>query len=275
MLEFKATNNKAEYEALLAGFAIAKELGVSKVDVYTNSLLVINQVTGEYLAKWDKLKLYLQWVWEWRDRFQYFSICQIPWEEIWWVNKLAQVASEMEESSPMERDNTRTENPIHRMQGVDDRGDCLGVGTWRREVSHHRRTSWGKYSSKEAEVKGTQIHHNGWNIIQKGFSSPLYVLHMQRRWAIHDGRGIQRNLRESFKRQRIVAEADKGRCYWPSALKDAEELFRKCTKCQMHATVPRCPLKELIALCIIRYGNCGTHAIGKMSQVHGLHHRLL
>ena len=37
--DFKATNNEAEYEALLAGLALAKDL---KVEAYNNSLLIVS-----------------------------------------------------------------------------------------------------------------------------------------------------------------------------------------------------------------------------------------
>ena len=43
-LGFKAFNNEAEYEALIAGLKTALDLGARNVEVYSNSRLVINQV---------------------------------------------------------------------------------------------------------------------------------------------------------------------------------------------------------------------------------------
>jgi ribonuclease HI len=34
---FKATNNEAEYEAVIAGLTIARELGAKNVEVHTDS----------------------------------------------------------------------------------------------------------------------------------------------------------------------------------------------------------------------------------------------
>ena len=45
---FKANNNQAKYEALIAGMLLAKELGAQSLVVKSNSLLVTGQVTGEY-----------------------------------------------------------------------------------------------------------------------------------------------------------------------------------------------------------------------------------
>jgi ribonuclease HI len=46
-----ATNNVAEYRALLAGLAKALELGVDEVDVVSDSELLVKQMNGEYRVK--------------------------------------------------------------------------------------------------------------------------------------------------------------------------------------------------------------------------------
>ncbi|KAM2478825.1 hypothetical protein PS1_002626 [Malus domestica] len=43
--KFKASNNEAEYEALLAGLRLAKHLGVKRIDIFSDSQLVVNQIT--------------------------------------------------------------------------------------------------------------------------------------------------------------------------------------------------------------------------------------
>jgi len=48
---FKASNNQAEYEALVARMLLAKELGAQSLLVKSNSLLVTRQVTCEYHVK--------------------------------------------------------------------------------------------------------------------------------------------------------------------------------------------------------------------------------
>ena len=46
-----ATNNVAEYRALTAGLAKALELGVSEVEVVSDSELLVKQMRGEYKVK--------------------------------------------------------------------------------------------------------------------------------------------------------------------------------------------------------------------------------
>ena len=46
-----ATNNVAEYRALIAGLARAVELAVNELDVVSDSELLVKQMTGEYRVK--------------------------------------------------------------------------------------------------------------------------------------------------------------------------------------------------------------------------------
>ncbi|KAI9156470.1 hypothetical protein LWI28_007262 [Acer negundo] len=52
---FRATNNKTEYEALLARIGVAKALGADFLLVKSDSQLVVNQVLGLYQAKCDNM----------------------------------------------------------------------------------------------------------------------------------------------------------------------------------------------------------------------------
>jgi len=46
-----ATNNVAEYRALVAGLARAVEVGVSRLEVVSDSELLVKQMRGEYRVK--------------------------------------------------------------------------------------------------------------------------------------------------------------------------------------------------------------------------------
>ncbi|GJX93385.1 reverse transcriptase domain-containing protein [Tanacetum coccineum] len=49
--KFDATNNEAEYEALIAGLRIAKQMGAKNLQANVDSRLVANQLNGTYVAK--------------------------------------------------------------------------------------------------------------------------------------------------------------------------------------------------------------------------------
>jgi len=73
-----ATNNVAEYRALLLGLARAKELGASEVEVVGDSELIAKQVQGVYKVKHAAMRpLYLEAMNAFRD-FERWSIRTVP-----------------------------------------------------------------------------------------------------------------------------------------------------------------------------------------------------
>nr|GFA89625.1 reverse transcriptase domain-containing protein [Tanacetum cinerariifolium] len=58
--KFAASNNEAEYEALVAGLRIATQMGVKNIQVNVDSKLVANQVLGTYVTKEDNMIKYLE-----------------------------------------------------------------------------------------------------------------------------------------------------------------------------------------------------------------------
>ena len=58
-LGFNASNNEAEYEALLSGLRMAKDLGIVWMKAHCDSQLVANQLTGEYAARDERMAAYV------------------------------------------------------------------------------------------------------------------------------------------------------------------------------------------------------------------------
>jgi ribonuclease HI len=59
-MHFLASNNAAEYEALLHGLRIAMALNIRQLKILGDSLLVVNQANNEWLCLDDKMLLYCQ-----------------------------------------------------------------------------------------------------------------------------------------------------------------------------------------------------------------------
>ena len=58
-LGFSATNNEVEYEALMQGMAMVQKIRGKAVEMFSNSRLVVGQVTGEMEAQDVRLQEYL------------------------------------------------------------------------------------------------------------------------------------------------------------------------------------------------------------------------
>ena len=56
---FKASNNGVEYEALIARLKLAKEMKVESLEIFSDSQLIVCQITDEYQAREEKMAAYL------------------------------------------------------------------------------------------------------------------------------------------------------------------------------------------------------------------------
>ena len=90
---FEASKNKAEYEALLAGLRVARELKASSIQCYSDSQLVVNQVSGEYQAQGTKMAAYLAKVKKELSAFEHSLVEQIPQEKNSNADALAKLAT--------------------------------------------------------------------------------------------------------------------------------------------------------------------------------------
>jgi ribonuclease HI len=70
----RATNNVAEYRALLLGIALAGELGAAEVELVGDSELIVKQVKGEYRVKDPALQVLHQQVRGELEGFERWSI---------------------------------------------------------------------------------------------------------------------------------------------------------------------------------------------------------
>ncbi|XP_058070971.1 uncharacterized protein LOC131220014 [Magnolia sinica] len=91
--DFKASNNEAKYEALLAGLRLVASLGVQSLQVRCDSQLVVNHISTEYEAKETRMVAYLAEVRKPIERFWSCTISQIPRAENSWADALAKLAS--------------------------------------------------------------------------------------------------------------------------------------------------------------------------------------
>ncbi|MBI2979667.1 MAG: ribonuclease HI family protein [Chloroflexi bacterium] len=76
-----STNNQAEYRAIIAALEKAIGLGVSQVEAYSDSELLVKQINGQYRVKNASLKSLYQQVKRLQNQFGVFTIAHIPREQ--------------------------------------------------------------------------------------------------------------------------------------------------------------------------------------------------
>ncbi|MFB6267046.1 MAG: ribonuclease HI [Halodesulfurarchaeum sp.] len=90
----RATNNQAEYRALLRGLEVAAQYGFDEVEIRGDSQLVVEQVTGAWDTNDPTLREHRVDVRERLERFDDWSITHVPREVNERANDLANEAFE-------------------------------------------------------------------------------------------------------------------------------------------------------------------------------------
>jgi ribonuclease HI/GNAT superfamily N-acetyltransferase len=85
----EATNNQAEYRAVIAGMEKALELGATGIQILSDSLLVVQQLNRHYKVKDEALKPLFEKAQSLRRHFKDFNIVHIPREKNLEADRLA------------------------------------------------------------------------------------------------------------------------------------------------------------------------------------------
>ena len=88
----EATNNQAEYQALVAGLEMAIDHGVRRLTVFSDSELVVRQLTGEYKVRDKVLMQFHDAARRLLHQFQEVELKAIPREENAAADQLVNVA---------------------------------------------------------------------------------------------------------------------------------------------------------------------------------------
>lgn len=77
-LDFKCTDNMAEYEALVLGLQIVRKIGAKRVSIMGDSELIIKQVKGEYITNNPRLSCYRETILDFINCFLETDFVVIP-----------------------------------------------------------------------------------------------------------------------------------------------------------------------------------------------------
>ena len=77
-LGFLATNNEAEYEALLMGIMMVQKMGGKTMKVFSDSKLVVGQIRGDLEARDPRMQEYLGQIRSIQTKFEFFELSHIP-----------------------------------------------------------------------------------------------------------------------------------------------------------------------------------------------------
>lgn len=245
---FPATNNQVEYEALLSGMKLARELRVKRLRAFTDSQLVSEQVSGEYEARDPILSRYLSKVQLQTLFFTHFSVSYIPRDE----NARADAPSRLATSTDGTLERTYVEHLD--APSIDVAEESLPVAqepSWMDAYIQYFTNGLLPTDSAEAKLfrwRASKFLMLDRQLYRRSFSHPLlkcvgptvanYILR-----EIHEGI-CGRHMRG----RALSHKALRRGYYWPTIRRDATELVRKCDSCQRHASIQRLPTSQLSPL---------------------------
>ena len=247
---FHTSNNEAEYEAIKAGLNLAHSLEVDQLEVYSDSQLVVRQIEDTYEAKSERMILYLRKVRDLLKKFMLVQVKHVPRAENSRADALAKLATTSQEDLSMSTPVEYLAKP-----SIDIYGEVVAqVGskpTWMEPIWDYiidrSLPDDPKEAAKIRSRSARFTNHKG-SLYKRGFFTPFlkciegkdteYVLR-----EVHEGicgnhigaRTLARKvLRQGY--------------YWPTILKDATDLVKKCKICQDHPKISLLPSEPLTSI---------------------------
>ena len=247
---FQAYNNEAEYVAVIAGLNLAHSLDIDQLEVCSDSQLVVRQIEDTYEAKSERMILYLKKVRDLLKKFVMVQVRHIPRVENSRADALPKLAiasqEDLSRSTPVEY----LAEPSIDLCGV----EVASVGSklsWMEPIWDYIIDERLPYDPKEAAKIRTRsvrfTNHNG-RLYKRGFFTPILKC-----IAGKDTDYVLREVHEGICGNHIGARALAGKVlrqgyYWPTILRDATDLVRRCKIYQEHAKISRLPSEPLTSI---------------------------
>ncbi|XP_015968900.1 uncharacterized protein LOC107492386 [Arachis duranensis] len=270
--EFPVSNNQAEYEALLAGLTLAKEVGAKVLEVNTDSQVVSSQINRDYQTRDPLLQQYLAKVNELKERFEHVTIQHIPREQ----NARADLLSKLASTKPGHGNKSLIQEVIKSPSISTTTNAYLTLsnqGSWTHPILQYLINGTlledpkdGKRTKKEA----TNYTVVAGQLYKRGFSQPLlkciepgdteYILRK-----IHEG-CCGHHIRSKTLAQRVIRAG----YFWPTVIQDSMLLVKNCDKCQRHANIHQVAPHQLsIISAEWPFGTWGIDLVGPLPTAPG------
>ena len=248
---FKASNNQAEYEALIAGMLLAKEIGATQLAARSDSLLVTGQVNGEFTAKDPQLAKYLDYVKSLAAAFHTFRLTHVPREEnsrADLLSKLASYTKPGQQRSVIKE--TLTTPRVNSSSGFEvmTLGSVSPSQSWMTPIKAFLADGILPTDAVEAQrlkkcsARFTLIDGH---LFRFGFSRPLLTCIEEK-----ESERIMSELHEGISGNHIggrtlLLRVLRAGYFWPTMKKDCLEHAKRCDQCQRHGNLYRAPPEGL------------------------------
>ncbi|XP_022872734.1 uncharacterized protein LOC111391716 [Olea europaea var. sylvestris] len=250
--EFEATNNEAEYEAVIIALELARNLELEHLKIFSDSQLVVGQIEGTFESKEEKMSLYCLKVHDLQRQFKSCEIIKIPRADNGKADALSRLVF-------MGIDGL--ERTVH-VKLVMEPSITQGVGVM--DIVHE--PSWMDPIAEFINNGNLPEDPRLLRSIRSRASRCLKPSESARALAeVHEGVcGNHQGARAlAFKLIRYGY-------YWPTMKKNASEYVRRCDKCQRFANVIHSPAEDLTTItCSAPFEQWGIDILGPFPLARG------
>ncbi|XP_020216761.1 uncharacterized protein LOC109800386 [Cajanus cajan] len=249
---FKASNNQAEYEALLAGLRLAEDMGASKIKCRTDSKVVAEQVGGNFQVKDHIMMKYYHAYQKLKTSFQEVLVEHIPREDNTRADQLARLAAtkkpgQLRTIIQQEIDQPSVESEM--VGSVEaDHADPNDPSDWRAEIKAFLTngvTPDGLTEAKRLRTQASRYVIITGQLYKRGFSTPLLKC-LNPAEADYVMREVHEGTYEMHSGARTtVSKLLRARYYWPTMNTDCGAFVKKCQPCQKHNNLIHQPAEQL------------------------------
>ena len=247
---FKASNNEAEYEAVIESLNLAHSLEVDQLEVCSDSQLVVRQIEDTYEAKSGRMILYLQKVRDLLKKFVLVQVRHVPRVEKSRADAIAKLATASQEDISRLTPAEYLAEPSIDLCDVEV-APVESEPSWMEPIWDYIIGGRLPDDTKEVAKMRTRsarfTNHKG-SLYKRGFFTPILKC-----IAGKDTEFVLREVHEGICGNHIGAQALAGKVlrqgyYWPTILRDATELVKKCKICQEHAKISHLPSEPLTSI---------------------------
>ncbi|XP_077217905.1 uncharacterized protein LOC143852409 [Tasmannia lanceolata] len=239
-LDFDASNNEAEYEALLAGLALALELEADRLKAHSDSILVVGHINGLYEAKDRRILKYLEKVGGKISLFKEFKIVQISRT----LNARADALSKMASSKTTSWGNVYNEVLSRPRIEREEVTHIDHEPSWMEPIIQYLKDGTLPEDIKEAwriTAKSTLYILKGEVLYKRSFSWPLLKC-LRPTDADRAMAEVHEDICGGHSGGKVLAHKILRRgFFWSTILEDAQNYVKKCEQCQKFSLVPRQP----------------------------------
>lgn len=245
---FKATNNEAEYEAVLAGLRLAGVLGLKEFEVISDSKLIIGQINGDMEARDNSMKEYLEVV---QRVVKELGAQDIRFTHRTRENNLrADALAGLASSLPgLEKRTVQVEVMEHPSiyTGGQLVAEQQNERPWYESIKVF--IEKGKLPENKAEARAIVLKSTRYIVLQK----VLYrkgVGNVFLRCVTREGLRLITEIHEGscsmhLATQTLVGKIKNQGYYWPTMHQDCGEKVRSCRQCQFWGPKIRAPTQEM------------------------------